>query len=272
MTLIEKVNNTGKQRMLSITNLTFAMHKKPVFKNLSATIDEGEVVGITGAAGSGKSTLISLIRNNLSDYEGNILIDNSDIKTINKKLLNNMISHYSSSQDVINPEAVVREWILGGRINHKKRLSPYSDIDREIADSMMTIFNLNQFAETRLKLISESSKHMASLAKVFAAQSGILLLEKPEAGLNINQKVLLSRCIKKYTASGKCSVILTSSDLNFIAGVSDRIIVLSENHIAETGTHRIITGEFIKKYFEIEAVVTKNIYSGLPEIQVIEES
>jgi len=87
----------------------------------------------------------------------------------------------------------------------------------------------------------------------------------------VNQKVLLTKCIKKYTIKGDKTMLLTSSDLNFLAASCDKIIVLDDKGIAESGTHRIITAEFIKKYFNIEAVVTKNIYSGLPEIQVIEE-
>lgn len=258
--------------MLSVTNLTYSLRNKLIFNNLSASFNDGEIVGITGAAGSGKSILIDLLNSKKIDYEGCILIDNCDLKKSDKKKLRNLISHYSSIQNSYNPEAIVKEWILGGRITHKKRLSPYSDIDKETAYREMTNFGLNQLSDTRLKLISETSRRMASLARVFSAQSKVMLLEKPDAGLNIHQRVLLTRCIKKYTLPGNNLVILTSGDINFIAATCDRIIVIDDNGIAESGTHRIITGEFIKKYFDIEAVVTKNIYSGLPEIQVIEEN
>jgi ABC-type cobalamin/Fe3+-siderophores transport system ATPase subunit len=88
---------------------------------------------------------------------------------------------------------------------------------------------------------------------------------------NLNQSVLLGKNIKKYTSLGDNIVILTSTSLNFIAATCDRIIVLSDNSIAESGSHRIITDEFVKKYFKVESIVTKNIYTGLPEVQVIEE-
>ena len=53
-------------------------------------------------------------------YEGSIIVDDSDIREYDKKELNIIISHFSASRNEINPEAVVKEWILGGRINHKK--------------------------------------------------------------------------------------------------------------------------------------------------------
>ncbi len=258
--------------MLTLKNLTYSHQNKLILKDLSFTFNDREIIGITGAAGAGKSTLINLIKNNKINYEGNILFDKNELNSFTKKEFKKIISHYSSAQNIINPEAIVREWILGGRINHKKRLGSYSKTDREIADSKMSMFGLDQFAETRLKLISETSAKMASLARVFAAQSKILLLEKPEAGLNINQRVLLTKCIKKRTISENSLVILTSSDLNFISATCDRIIVLADNVIAESGTHKIISAEFIKKYYNVEAIVTKNIFSGLPEIQVIEEN
>lgn len=258
--------------MLTISNLTYILRNKLFFDNISATIDDGEIAGITGAAGSGKNILIDLLRNKKSKYEGNIFVNDINTGTAGKKNLNKLVSHYSSIHNNVNPEATVKDWILGGRIIHKKRLSPYSDIDKEIAHREMTIFGLEQFAETRLKFISDTSRKMASLARAFSAQSDLLLLEKPEAGLDINQRVLLTRALKKYTSAGNKIVILTSNDLNFIAAACDRIFVLAGNCIAESGTHRIITEKFVKKYFGVEAVVTKNIYSGLPEIQIIDES
>ncbi|MCK7484089.1 MAG: hypothetical protein M0C28_49305, partial [Candidatus Moduliflexus flocculans] len=72
--------------------------------------------------------------------------------------------------------------------------------------------------------------------------------------------------VNLVTGTQDSAPILTSGDLNFIAATCDKILVFDDSRIAESGTHRIITGEFIKKYFNIEAVVTKNIYSGLPEV------
>jgi ABC-type cobalamin/Fe3+-siderophores transport system ATPase subunit len=258
--------------MLAINNLTYRIGDNLIFKNISAEFNDSEIIGITGPAGSGKSTFIDLLRKKHIDYNGDIIIDNADIKTTDKKRLKTLISYYSTADSSVNPESIVKEWVLGGRINYKKKLSPYSEIDREIAIREIENFGLSSFNELRLKLISKTSLQMASLARTFAAQSKIMLLKNPETGLNINQKVLLTKCIKKYTIKGQNTVILSSTDLNFLAGVCDRIIVLADNVIAETGTQRIITGEFIKKYFNVEAIVTKNIYSGLPEIQIIEEN
>ncbi len=258
--------------MLSVTNLTFKVHNKIIFNNISSIFNNGEIIGITGAAGSGKRTFINLLCSKKRKYQGIISIDDCNIENISKRNYNKLVSHYSSSQETINPEAVVKEWILGGRIIHKRILSPYTDLDREIAYREMINFGLEEFAETRLKMISETSRQMASMARVHSAQSGILLLEKPEAGLNINQKVLLTNALKKYTLSGNNIVILTSADLNFLSASCDRIIILADKTIAESGSHRMITSDLIKKYFNTEAIVTKNIYTGLPEIQIIEEN
>lgn len=258
--------------MLTLNNLNYTLSNKLLLNNISAVFNDGEIVGITGAAGSGKSILIDLLNSKRRNYNGSIFIDQSELKNIDKKDLKKIVSHYSSTGNTVNPEAIVKEWIIGGRINQKKILSPYSDMDKEIAYRKMEIFGLEQSADIRLKFISETSRKMASLARVFAAQSDIILLEKPDAGLNINQRVLLTRAVKKYTSTGRRIIILTSSDLNFIAASCDRILVLAGGGIAESGTHRIITEEFIKKYFGVEAIVTKNIYSGLPEVQIIEES
>lgn len=258
------------RQMISVNNVSYSSKNKPMFTDLSASFSDGEIIGITGAAGTGKSIFIELLKNRKSGYQGNILIDQKNIKTFSGREFKKSISHYSSIQNIINPESTVKDWIVGGRIHHKKRLSPYTGIDIDTAQKEMSNFGLDLLSEVRLKLISGTERSMASLARVFCAQSEILLLEKPESGLDLRQRLLLTKSMKKYTSSGSNIIILTSSDLNFISASCDRIIVLSENGIAESGTHKIITAEMIKKYFKVEAVVTNNIYSGLPEIQIIE--
>ncbi|MCL2155582.1 MAG: ATP-binding cassette domain-containing protein [Leptospirales bacterium] len=258
--------------MVSIKNLTYSINDKALLDNISLTFSNNEIIGITGGANSGKSLLMDILRLKIKKFQGNIEINDCNIKDIDKKNLNKLISYYSFRHELINQEAVINDWILGGRIHHKKRLNPFSEIDREIAYDVMEQFGLADFAETKIKHISESLMRIVSIAKTFASQANILLLENPEAGLNLNQSVLLGKNIKKYTTSGDNIIILTSTSLNFIAATCDRIIVLSHNSIAETGSHRIITDEFVKKYFKVESIVTKNIYTGLPEIQVIEEN
>ncbi|MCL1864851.1 MAG: ABC transporter ATP-binding protein [Spirochaetes bacterium] len=258
--------------MITIENLTYSINDKALLNNLSLTINNNEIIGITGGAGSGKSILMDILRYKIKKFQGDIIINDCNIKNIDKKNFNRLTAYYSFRYDLINQEAAVKDWILGGRINHKKRLNPFSEIDKEIAYKVMEQFGLAELAETKIKYISESLIRMADIARRFASQSNVLLLENPEAGLNLNQSVLLGKNIKKYTTSGDSIIILTSTSLNFIAATCDRIIVLADNSIAESGSHRIITDEFVKKYFKIESVVTKNIYTGLPEVQVIEEN
>ena len=219
--------------MISIENLTYSINNKTLLNNISLAFNNNEIICITGGAGSGKSTLIDILRFKIKNFQGNITINDGNIRDIDQKILNKLISYYSFRYDLINQEAVINDWILGGRIYHKKRLNPFSEIDREIAYNAMEQFGFVEFAETKIKHISESLIRMASIARTFASQSDILLLENPEAGLNLNQSVLLGKNIKKYTALRDNIIILTSTSLNFIAATCDRIIVLSDNSIAE---------------------------------------
>jgi len=96
--------------MLIVNNLTYKFRNKLLFNNITAEFNDGEIIGITGSAGSGKSTFITLMRNKL-DYDGEIIIDDNNLKTLDNKKLKTLISHYSSTANIINPEAVVKDWI-----------------------------------------------------------------------------------------------------------------------------------------------------------------
>jgi len=72
-------------KVISIEDLTFSYNKRPVLKNISLQIDEGESIGILGPNGSGKTTLLKLISGILSGYSGKIEIFGKNINKFSKK-------------------------------------------------------------------------------------------------------------------------------------------------------------------------------------------
>lgn len=257
--------------MLAFNSLTYSFESIKVLNKITAIINDGEAVAITGNAGSGKTTLLKLIGGLYRNNSGSINIDGTETDRIPKHDLQKRIAFYSYTDDLkANPESTVREWVLDGRLIYKKFLSPYSDLDREISERQMEAFGVIHLSAIRLKNLPATSLRMCNLARLFTGKNSILLLDAPESGLNPEQRVRLSREIKKYGNSGHGIVVTASCDLNFIIQSCDSVIALQNGNIAERGPVGIITENFIKKYFRVDSLVTKNIVTGLPEIHIIE--
>lgn len=113
---------------------------------------------------------------------------------------------------------------------------------------------------------------MARLAHVFCREAKHLVLDDPAAGLDIASMKLLQRAIARYTVEGDRIVVFTSNDLNFAAQTADRILVLDEGMLVESGTPQMIDADLVRKYFRTDVTVSRNIYNGKPEVHFFPEN
>ncbi len=245
--------------MININNLNLFYKEKPVLSNVTFTLHNSEVLGITGPSGCGKSSLLKAISGKLTATSGMIELNGKDINQFKKKELSKQISYLISPYEY-NPEATVFEETLKGRIHLKKFLNPYSEIDRDSTHSLLDEMNISGKLSMRLKRSPDSIIRMTLIARTINSGSENILLDSSEYGLDPLQKLYLIRTLKKYTSRGEKSVLIASSDLDFLVKICDRIIVLKDGAIHESGGHDIITEELMKSVFGIDVMIAKNIH------------
>lgn len=256
--------------MVSINGLSCIVNGRQVLDGITFTINDNEILGITGGADSGKSLLLSILSMDFKKYTGTFAIDGSDISSFDTNTLQKSIAFCAPHNTRFNPESTVFDRILSGRGIHKSRLRPYSENDRELTIRYIEQLELQKYSGTRLKYLSGSMKTLASLANAAISENRLLLLDSPEFLLNLRQRRNLSRLLKKYTFEDARSVVIATSDIDFLARTCDRLIVLHNGIIAETGTHAIIDDIFLKTYFGIDAMVSRNIVTSMPEVHLLE--
>lgn len=254
--------------MININNLSLTYKKNTILKDVTFTLHNGEILGITGPAGCGKSSLLKAVSGRIKAAEGTIKINSKRISEMRKKEISSAISFLSFPYEY-NPEATVFEETIKGRIHLKKFLNPFSELDRDSTHSVLNETGLSDNLSSRLKRSSDSIIRMALIARTINSESDNILLDTPEQGLDLSQKLSVIRTLKKYTARGDKSVLIASSELDFLVKVCDRIIVLKYGAIHETGGSDIITEELMKRVFEVDAMIVKNIITGHPEIHII---
>jgi len=254
--------------MITISNLNLILKQTHILKDVSFTLHSGEILGITGPSGCGKSSLLKLLSDKKNSYTGKIKIKGEEISEFTKKKLRSETSALLYP-DEFNPESTVFEEVIRGRIHLKKMLNPYSEIDRDSTQAIIDETGLSEKSIIRLKRSSDSTIRMALIARTINSGSDIIILDSPEQGLDPSQKLSVIRALKKYTVKGDKSVLIASSDIDFLVKICDRIIVFKEGEIFETGGCDIITEDLMKKIFGIDAMIVKNIITGLPEIHII---
>ena len=255
--------------MIEILHCTYPQNN-PVLKDISLTINTGEIAGIIGKPGAGKSMLLKTLsgmNQRSGPGSGSVAIHNKKINAFGRKELARTISYYNGRKPD-NMDESLFDFLMLSRISHKNFFRAFSEYDLQVVEQNIGYFDLTDLQKKRLGELSDIQMKKAMLAVSFIRTPKILLMDNPTAGLDIGTIHTLSREITRSVAEGDTTAVIVTHDLNFIAQIADRIIIIEGGEIAEDGTVDLLNAETIRKYYSVEVFVSRNVYNGRPNIHL----
>lgn len=201
--------------------------EKKALDDVSFEIEEGELVGIIGHTGSGKSTLVQLLNGLLRPTEGKIYLNGKDIWEKPKKIREvrfkvGMVFQYPEYQLF---EETVRKDISFGPRNMGL---PDDEIEKRVINAAKFTGIRDDQLESSPFDLSGGEKRRAAIAGVIAMDPDVLILDEPTAGLDpLGRDALLSQIVD-YHRVRKNTVLLVSHSMEDIARIADRILVMSK--------------------------------------------
>ena len=206
---------------------------RPVIRNLSLNIDSGETVGIVGATGAGKSSLIKLLMRFYDVTEGRILLDAKDIRTYRLKDLTRAAGLVS--QDVFLFHGTVAENIRYGtffasdrEVEGAAKLAEAHDFIKEMDDGYSTIVG------ERGQKLSGGQRQRISIARAILKNPPILILDEATSAVDNETEAAIQRSLFKIAKER--TTIIIAHRLSTIRH-ADKIFVLEHGELAESGTH-----------------------------------
>lgn len=229
---IEKASVEGR---VDFDRITFGYEGgAPVIQDLDLHINPGEMIGIVGTTGAGKSSLISLLCRFYDVNEGSIRIDGIDIRELAQSDLHRMVGlvqqePYLYSGTVLDNVRLFDETIPRERVIEACRFIG--------ADSI--IMRMREGYDTRLSErgsgLSAGERQLISFARIIVFQPKILILDEATANLDSHTEQLIQNALQ-LVAEGRTTLVIAHR-LSTIMG-ADRILVMSKGRIVEQGTHQ----------------------------------
>ncbi len=206
-----------------------------VLNGLSFNIKEGETIAFVGPIGCGKSTIMNLTLRFLDPSEGRILIEGKDITDFTLNSLREQVSKLSQfpfflKETIRENVRLGKEGATDAEIEEACKLAHIHDV---IVDPQRMPQGYDTVVDVSVP--SGGQKRLIALARCLLRKPEVLLLDEPTENLDADQRNRLITVIREYAKERTCIVI--SHDLNFVAAVSDRIIVLKDGRVADEGTH-----------------------------------
>ncbi len=225
-----------KQGRIDIDHVSFQYNdnEAQILKDINLSIEKGETVAFVGMSGGGKSTLINLIPRFYDVTSGQILIDGHNIKDFLTGSLRNQIGLVQ--QDNILFSDTVKENILLGR--------PTATDEEVVEAAKMAnahdfIMNLLQGYDTEVGergvKLSGGQKQRLSIARIFLNNPPILILDEATSALDLESESIIQEALD--VLSKDRTTLIVAHRLSTITH-ADKIVVIENGHIVETGTHR----------------------------------
>ncbi len=203
--------------------------------NVNLQINKGELVGIIGHTGSGKSTLISHFNGLLKPDSGKVLVDGIDIWKDKETLKNSRFKvglcfQYPEYQ--LFEETVYKDIAFGPK---NMKLSESEIGERVLRAAEFTGVKAEHLNKSPFDL-SGGEKRRVAIAGVMSMQPEVLIFDEPAAGLDPRGRADLINLIKNYRNQTGSTVIIVSHSMEDIAEMADRVIVMNNSSVAMQGS------------------------------------
>ena len=221
--------------MISFENVSFAYEAgEPVINDLSFRIEDGEAVGLIGANGAGKSTVMKLLLGLVSG-EGRIMVDDTEVKRENLAKIRKKLGFVLQNSDNQMFMPTVYEDMMFAPLNY---MVSREDAEKRV-DEVLDRLGLQYLKHKYNHKISGGEKRMAAIATILAMEPDAILMDEPTSALDPYNRRVVINTIRELPQTK----LITSHDLDMIMDTCDRVILISDGRLAADGDAKTILSD-----------------------------
>ena len=255
--------------LLKVKNLSVTFQTTPgvvcAVRDVSFELKPGEILGIVGETGSGKSVTCKAFTRLLSEtshIEGSVFYEGTDLLQLSKQRLHayrgkEIAMIFQDSIGSLNPILTIRN-----HIKEVAELAPNTSLDAVATEKLqhMGIQNAKQRIQDYPFQFSGGMAQRVQIAMALSKEARLLIADEPTTALDVTMQAKILEDLFKLSREENLAIILISHDLSVIAEICDRIAVMYHGRIVETGTVEHVLGAPVHPY-------TKGLLHSLPHIE-----
>jgi iron complex transport system ATP-binding protein len=250
--------------MLTLDHVTVGYDGKPVLRDVSLHLAPGQVLGVVGPNGVGKSTLLKAASGVLTPFEGDVLLEGEMLAALSPAKRAQAIAVVAQALHL--PESFPAiDVVLMGRTPYLGWLGREGISDYEIALEAMITTRTDQFMDRRVGELSGGEQQRVLIARALAQSPRILLLDEPTAHLDLKHQEEVLSLVRSLAVEQGLAVMVTLHDLNLVARFADTVALLSDGEIRKMGAPvEVLTPDELAAVYGLAIQVMDHPIHGTP--------
>jgi iron complex transport system ATP-binding protein len=238
--------------ILETKNLSIGF-EKPLFSDINIKVNSGELIGIIGKNGIGKSTFLKSIMQMIPMIEGEIFIENQTLKSINSKEIAQKIAVVLTEKIPVSQYSVY-EILALGRFPHSNWLFQLNKTDKEIIEKVIEQVQLQEIIHQKANNLSDGMLQKVMIARALVQDTPIIILDEPTTFLDLENTFQILELLKNIAHLHQKTVLFSTHQVEIALQICDKIICFSPNQVTLQTTKEIIENQLIDTVFNTQKV------------------
>ena len=245
------------KKILTASNLSIGYvskkHQNIIAENLNVSIENGQLIALVGANGIGKSTLLRTLTGIQKPLTGTVTLNEKNIFSYDSIELAQNLSLVLTEK--LPPSNLsVFELIALGRQPYTNWLGTLSEIDLEKINAAIALTHTEHLVDKKIHEISDGQLQIVLIARALSQDTALIILDEPTTHLDLHHKVSVFKLLKKLTKETNKSVLFSTHDIDLAIQLSDEMIVMTEESIAQDQPCNLITKGVFNSLFKDSSI------------------
>lgn len=246
------MENTDKHMVLETKNLSIGYTSKKettvVGANINIKLHKGELVGLVGANGIGKSTLLRSLTNVQEKLKGDIFINNKALISYTNLELARSLS-LVLTEALSSKNLTVFELIALGRQPYTNWIGNFSIEDIQIINRVIEQINIEDLKDKKCFELSDGQLQKVMIARAIAQDTDLIILDEPTTHLDMYHKAYILKLLQRLAKETKKTILFSSHEIDLAIQLCDKMIVMTKDEVVSNEPCNLITNGTFETLF-----------------------
>jgi len=224
------MNSENKHTVLKAKNITIGYTSKkkviPIFESINFSINKGELIGLVGTNGIGKSTLLRTLASMQPSLKGSVFINENDLENLSPLELANELSIVLTEAPA-SANLSVLELVSLGRHPYTNWIGSLSESDLGIINKAIQATGIEALKHQKCFELSDGQLQKVMIARALTQDTPLILLDEPTTHLDLYHRVSILKLPKELTIKSKKTILFSTHEIDLAIQLSDKMIVMT---------------------------------------------